>query len=372
MLHKLIIGLTILALITLSGCGEKIKPGESKVDRPQVSGVSIEEIQASEVEDVYEASGTLKSVDTALVSAKIMGEVSDIKVKPGDRVGKGDVLLVISAPDINARAAAAQEALEEAKQGLEIAGENKNIIEKTFSRFSKLFEAKAVSEQEFDEIKTKRDVAVLEYERANKALNRAEAGLNEAEAYKGYTVIRSPLNGTVAEKKIDVGNMTAPGVPLVLVESLNYRVEVPVDETMLQSVQTGASVDVSIDSIQMQTKGKVTEIVRQIDPASRTFIVKIALNEIKQPLRGGFYARVKFPAGKKNILSVPESSIVKRGELTGVYTVNQQGVINLRLIKTGKRRDGMVEVLTGLSSGERIIVNGVEKAVDGGMVANVG
>lgn len=366
------IGLTILSIFTMAGCGDKIKPGEAEVARPQVSGVGIEEVGLSEVTDYYEASGTLKSVNTVLVSAKIMGEVREIKVRPGDRVRKGDVLLVINAPDMNARVRAAQESLEEAKRGLDMSGENKNLMDKTFERYRKLFDSKAISEQEYDEIKARREVAVLEHERAKKALNRTEAGLNEAEAFRDYSIIKSPLDGIVAEKKIEAGNMAVPGAPLILVESPSYRVEAPVDEKLLPSMQMGTSVAISIDSVNIDTTGRITEIVRQIDPLTRTFIVKIALSETSQPLQGGLYAKVRYPVGNKKVLSVPVSSIVTRGELKGVYTVNQQGVITLRLVKTGKQQDGMVEVLTGLTSGERIIVSGTDRALDGGEVADAG
>jgi len=372
MARIIFIGLAMLTIFTTAGCGEKIKPGEREVIRPQVSGVGIEEAVLSEVADYYETSGTLKSVNTVLVSAKIMGEVREIRVKPGDRVRKGDVLLVIHAPDITARVRAAQESLEEAKRGLAMSGENKKLMDKTFERYKKLFDSKAISEQEYDEIKARREVAALEHERMKKALNRAEAGLSEAEAFRDYTIIKSPLDGIVAEKMIDAGNMAAPGAPLILVESPSYRVEAPVDETLLPSIKTGAPVAVSIDAVHMDTTGSVTEIVRQVDPLSRTFLVKIALNDTTKPLQGGFYAKVKFPLGVKTVLSVPEGSIITRGELKGVYTVDQQGVITFRLVKTGKRDDGRVEVLTGLSSGEKIIVNGADRAVDGGKVADAG
>jgi RND family efflux transporter MFP subunit len=132
------------------------------------------------------------------------------------------------------------------------------------------------------------------------------------------------------------------------------------------------SVGISIDAINMNKTGSVKEIVRQIDPLTRTFTVKIAFNDAPQSLRGGFYAKVKFPLGKKAMLSVPEYSIITRGELKAVYAVNEQGIITLRLVKTGKRYDGKVEILAGLSSGDRIIVSGVDRAVDGGKVANEG
>ncbi|MBI5056789.1 MAG: efflux RND transporter periplasmic adaptor subunit [Nitrospirae bacterium] len=363
-----IAGIIIINAFIIS-CGEKIKPGENEVKRPLVKEVGIEEVRLSERNDYYETSGTLRSRNTALVSAQIMGEVKEIKVKPGDRVKKDDVLLVIKAPDISARVQAAQEAFEEAQRGLSMAGENKNLMEKTFERYKKLFDEKAISGQEFDEIKTKKDIAALEYERAQKGLKRAEAGLNEAEAFKGYAVIRSPLNGIVSEKKIDTGSMTAPGAPLFIIEEPVYRVEVPVDEGLLSFINTGTPVDIVIDAIGVQTSGRVGEVVRQIDPLTRTFTVKIDISESAKPLQGGFYARAKFTIGKKSGLFIPEGAIVSRGELKAVYAVDQDGIITFRLVKTGKSADGITEILSGLNAGDRIIVKGVEKAVDGGKVA---
>ena len=360
----------VIIIITalIPGCGEKIKPGESIVQRPQISGVSIEEIRSSEIAVFYETSGTLRARNTASVSAKIMGEVMNVKVKPGDAVKKGDILLIINAPDVNARAEAAKEAFKEAQRGADIAGENKGLMEKTFERFKKLYEEKALTGQEFDEIKVKKEVAALEYEKAQRSLNRAEAGLHEAEAFKGYAVVRSPLNGIVAEKTIDVGNMALPGAPLILVEEPVYRVEAAVDEKLLSSINIGTQVIISIDAITMNTTGRVTEIVRQVDPLTRTFTVKIDLNETSKSLRGGFYAKVKIPVDKKPGLFIPRDAVITRGDLSGVYAVNQDGIVTLRFVKTGKSSEGKIEILSGLSAGEKVIVKGMENAVDGGKV----
>jgi RND family efflux transporter MFP subunit len=358
----------IFLTLAVYGCGEKIKPGESTVQRPQVSGVTIEEVRPSETEVFYETSGSLKSRNTVLVSAKIMGEVMGIKVKPGDAVKEGDVLLTISAPDINAKADAAREAFKEAQRGADIAGENKGLMEKTFERYKKLYEEKAISGQEFDEVKSKKEVAVLEYERAQRALDRAEAGLQEAEAFKGYAVVRSPLNGIVSEKMIDIGNMAMPGAPLILVEEPVYRVEAAVDEKLLSSINTGTLVLITIDPIAINTTGRVAEIVRQVDPLTRTFTVKIDLNENPKSLRGGMYAKVRIPTGKKPGLFIPLDAVISRGDMSGVYAVSEDGIVTLRFVKTGKSSEGKIEILSGLSEGEKIIVKGLEKAVDGGKV----
>ena len=164
----------------LGGCKDKIPPGEHKVVRPVVEGVVVKEVRPLEVTDFYESSGTRRARTTSLVSSKIMGEVKEIRAAIGDKVKKGDVLLVIYSPDIEAKFEAGREALGEAGEGLNIAENNKDLAEKTFQRFRKLYEGKVITDQEFDEIKTKREIAILQYKSAQSTLKSLKAALDEA------------------------------------------------------------------------------------------------------------------------------------------------------------------------------------------------
>jgi RND family efflux transporter MFP subunit len=358
----------ICALMTIFGCGEKIKPGDHTIERQEVTGVVIEEVRSVDSMDYYETSGTVKAANTSLVSAKIMGEVRDIKVAAGDRVRKGDLLLVIHSPDVESRAAAAREALGEARKGMEITGEKKDLMLTTYERYRRLHEEKAVTEQEFDEVKAKKDIAGLQYEQALKSLKKAEAALQEAEAFMDYTAIRSPVDGIVAERKVDRGSMTVPAMTLFVIEEALYRVEVPVDEGLLPLIRLTMPVDIFIHSLNVQREGTVGEIVHHIDPRSRTFTVKIDMTGEQGVFRGGLYAQVKFPVGPKAALFIPESALVTRGELKGVYVVDGDDVVTFRLVRTGKTEEGMTAILSGLQQGERIIVKGTERAIDGGRV----
>jgi multidrug efflux pump subunit AcrA (membrane-fusion protein) len=112
--------------------------------------------------------------------------------------------------------------------------------------------------------------------------------------------------------------------------------------------------------------GKVREVVPSVDPASRTFLVKVGLEG--QDLRPGLFVRVMVPLGKKQVIVVPEKAVVRRGELTGVYTVEAGGLVTYRLIRTGRAYPGGLEVLSGLSPGEKIITDRVDRAQDGGVL----
>jgi len=240
-------------------------------------------------------------------------------------------------------------------------------VDITYRRYKKMYEEKAISRQEMDQFETQKMVAGLEYERGQEMVKRAAAGLAEANIYLGFTRVTSPVRGVITEKKIEVGNMAVPGMPLLVVESAaGFHAEVTVDESFSGSLKIGTPVSVSIDALNRQMAGKVKEILPSVDPLSRSLTAKVSVGG--PGLRTGLYARVRIPKGKKELLLVPRSAIIEKGQLIGVYTVDDQGIVTYRLVRTGREYDGRLEILSGLKTNERIIVDGLEKAMDGGIM----
>ena len=201
-------------------------------------------------------------------------------------------------------------------------------------------------------------------------VERAAAGLSEAKAYLDFTRVTSPVRGVVTEKRTEVGSMAVPGMPLLAVESGEaFYAEVNVDESLSGTLRPGVPVQVAIESINRRIAGRITEILPAVDPLSRTFTAKVSLSGAG--LRSGLYARVKIGRGKREIVVVPQGAVVEKGQLTGVYAVDRQGVVTYRLVRIGKQFDGNREILSGLKPQERIIVQGVEKALDGGVLGAV-
>lgn len=359
----------ILALsILITGCGSKIEQGKAKMQRPEVTGVFTKKVSLTNIPDYYYTTGTVKAEDTSLVAPRVMGRVEKIYVKEGDSVKKGDILLELHSPEIEAKVKAAREAVAEAEKAIGMAEKEKALAEKTYKRFLALFEGKAISEQEFDQIRTKRDLASLGYEMALNRLERAKAGLEEAESYRGFTRLTSPVNGIVAEKKIDIGSMASPGMPVFVIERQNYIVEASVNEELIGKIMKGTEVSLEFPSLKVKSTGRVKEVIRLVDPQSRSYRIKISPEYAIPHLRGGLFCRVRIPVGRRSLLLVPEKAVIKRGQLRGVYTVNKEGLISLRYIKTGREHPEGVEVLSGLTPGERVVVEGIDKAVDGGVV----
>ncbi len=325
------------------------------------------EIHPNPVDEFYKTSGTVRAKVISDISSRIMGSVTTINVKQGDRVRKGDLLLTIDDRDLKQRAKAAEQEYKEALKSLESAKQNKSLLDTTYIRYKNLFDEKAISQQEIDEIENKKNLTKFEYERAKAAVEKAAAYRREAEIHLGFTKIAAPIPGIVTQKRIEVGNMAEPGTPLMILEDdSSFRLDAYVDEILSEKLRVGMPVKVKIDALQMETIGEIYEIVPSIDPTSRTFLIKIDLKD--ENLNTGLYGRVMIPIGKKEVLLIPKNSIVEKGQLVGVYVVDDRGSVNYRLVKLGRDFDGKSEVLSGLKSGERIIVDGVEKAVDGGVV----
>lgn len=358
----------IATLFTLTACGEKVAPGTAQVTRPSVSGVSVTTIAPALVDEFHVASGTLRAASTSYIASRIMGTVTSLLVKEGDAVRPGQVLLTIDDRDIGEKVRAAEAGYREAVKAVESASQNRELTDTTYQRYKMMYDEKAISAQEMDQFAAQKKVSALDYERAQEAVKRAAAGLAEAKVYLDFTRITSPHEGTVTEKKVEVGSMAVPGMPLLTLENRAYfQAEVTVDESLAGKVKVGTPVAVFLESSGRPMSGRISQILPAVDPVSRTFTVKIAVQGAG--LRSGLYARANIPRGKKEVLLVPGAAIVEKGQLNGVYTVDEEGVITYRLIRIGGNYAGGREILSGLNRNDRIIVQGIEKAVDGGIVS---
>lgn len=341
-----------LASFLTSGC--QGKPQEEAVDRPVVDQVVVEKIVPSVVDEIYETTGTVKSERTSAVASRAMGVVTSLKVREGDVVRAGQLLLTLDDRDASQRLQAAGMALEAAKQ-------QKMLAETTWQRYRNLYAEKALSRQEMDQIETQKKVAGAEYERA-------VAMAAEARTHQSFTRVMAPVSGRITQKHIDVGSMAAPGMPLLMIEEDgNYYVEAALDERWRTKVKPGSPAGVILASTGPEEQGFVRQVLPAIDPLSRTFIVKIGLKN--SHLRSGLFARIRIPVGQMEALTVPEKAIVMKGQLTGVYVVDKQGVVTYRLIRAGRMAAAGVEVISGLAPGEDVITQGIERARDGGRLA---
>jgi len=400
-LKIILVGLIAALLISCSK-----KQETAKQTTPVVKGIRVETVQASPVDDSYEATGTVRSRTTSVIAAKVMGSIVAMHVNEGDQVRAGQVLVEIDSRDartgvVRAQAGVreAQNALDEvdrntraAESGKAAADANKSLAASTLSRYQKLFERGSVSPQEFDEVKTSYEVAEAESRRAERMIqslnarrnqviariDQAKADVTGAQVGVGYSRITSPINGVVVLKQADVGYMATPGSPLLTIESSSsYRLEASVEESQIGKIRQGAPARVRIDALGGgEMTGVVDEIVPASDPLSRSYTVKITIPSESAgggtpPVRSGLFGKVRFVTGQAEALTIPLKAILERGQLAGVYVVDAAGIAHLRIVKTGKTYGEHVEVLSGLSAGEQIVTEGVDAVSDGSRVREV-
>lgn len=355
-----------LSILTLAGCGGGEK-GETAGNIPPVKGVAIMEVRSEAIPDFIEAAGTVRAGNSAAIAARIAGTVSSVRVKEGDRVGRGRLLLTLDAAESVAGAAGAQAGVEEARRGLEEAMARKRLADATFDRYHRLFQEQAVTRQEFDTRLAEREVADQGVARAEARLAQAREGAKAAGTVAGYTRVTAPIAGVVTAKSVDAGMTVFPGTPLLTVEEEGrYRLEAAAPESLLGKVKAGESVRVAIDNLPAVTAGRVAEVAPAADPSSRTFTVKVDL--AARGLRSGMFGRLFLPVGERMGIFVPKGAVAERGTLTQLFVVDGEKRVRMRLVKAGKAVGDRVEVISGLSAGERIIVGGMEKAVDGAKV----
>jgi RND family efflux transporter MFP subunit len=285
-----------------------------------------------------------------------MGYVVSVHAVEGDRVRRGQLLAVIDDSQPRASVLRAQAAANGADQETVAAEADYTLAQSTLKRYEPLAARDVISARDFDEIKARAQAAIAHRDLAYAGQAQARAALAEAQTALDHTRVAAPFDGIVTEKRVDPGALAAPGTPLFTVEARGkYRLEALVDESSLRYVHERESVPVVLDALGSQPViGAVAQIVPAADPASRTFTVKIDL-PANASVRSGLFGRARFSRGSKETVLIPANAVIERGQMRAVFVVGQDKIAQLRMVTLGNSAEDRVEVLSGLSAGERLI-----------------
>lgn len=352
--------LVVAAVFGLSSCSTE---QHSKVlSTEAVRDVSVLAVKRADIPDVLEAVGTVRAEQTSDLASQMMGNIVEIRAHEGDRVHRGEVLAVIDDSQPRAAVDRATAADLAAQQQLVAANSDLALAESTLKRNQYLYEQKIVSQQQFDEVKARQEGNLARRDIAKEGQAQARAELNRAMTSLDYTRIRAPFNGVVTHKQADSGTLASPGMPIFTVEDTSrYRLEVAVNESDVRYAKVGRQVSIAIEALgNLALRGKVVQIVPTADPASRAFLVKIELPTDTR-LRSGLFGRAQFSRGKRQALLIPRSAVIERGQLQGVFVLDQNRVASLRYITLGKSSGSEIEVLSGLQGGEWFVANPGER-----------
>jgi RND family efflux transporter MFP subunit len=329
--------LSLLALAFAAGaCGTE--EAEVHTATPVVPAGEYSIARARTVPALLEASGTARPFAEATLSTKLMGTVQVVRVREGDRVRRGDVLLELDARDLDARAAQVQAGLAEAEAVLHEAEVNAE-------RMRMLFAEEAAP-------KAQLDAAETGLARARAAVETAKAAAAEVDAVRDYATLRAPFDGIVVRRLVDTGSFAAPGAPLLVVQdSRRLRVSVTAAPESVSGLERGAVVTARIE--QWPAEATVEGVV----PAAGSLdTVNAIVDNAAGRYLAGSAASLLLPAGERTALVVPASAVHREGDLTGVYVSADEGDAALRWVRLGRESGDSVEVLSGVRDGDRVLV----------------
>lgn len=289
-------------------------------------------------------SGTLVSARHTTVASRVLARVEEVRVRAGDNVSEGDVLIVLDSRDLQSR-------FEQVQQTLQAAITKRNLARTERDRNQRLLRESAVSQERYDQSAAALRVAMSE-------VSRVELSLKEAEAALSHAVIHASVNGRVVDRLIEPGDTALPGGALLRIYDPSVlRVEVPVRESLAIHLKVGENLHVEIPAPNKVVEGIIDEVVPFAEAGARTLLIKLRLPANPQFL-AGMFAKVALPAGEKTYLIIPIQAVEHIGQLEFVDVVTKQGKTERRLITTGKHiNDNYIEVLSGLSENEDVLLS---------------
>lgn len=355
---KLRIAITgIVALGTFYSCGDS-NSDKNMADMPVIP-VKVTVVGTDNNDTSFFASGSLEAVQNTSISTRMMGFVKQLRVKPGDKVRRGALLIEISNADLSAKRAQARASILSAEAAFVNA-------EKDYNRYKALYESQSASQKEMDDISAR-------YRMAKAGLEAARQMEQEVLAQMDYARIKAPFDGMVTNTFIKEGDMANPGMPLIGLEAPEqFQVVAMVPESNIDEVVKNGEVRVHLKSLDKWVPGKVSEVSTSSRNTGGQFIVKVSLEGKHAEVKSGMYATVQFPRSgeteSENIV-IPAENLVRKGQLTGVYVMSDQDIALLRWIRTGRTVGDSVTVLSGLAPGEKLIVSAERKLYNGAKVS---
>lgn len=371
-------------------------------EAPAIPAIAVEvlPIRSRTIANTLELSGTIRPLEQATLSTRVMGRITQLSLESGDRFRKGDALAQIDVMDMSAQTSQAQAGVAQAQAEVARSQATLNQLESqkleakaslrlaqiNQTRMAQLQAEGAVAKSRLDEANTALDEAqarVAQTEagirqaeaaitQAKAAVSRAESNVASASVSESYGTVFAPFDGVVVQKLAYEGEMAAPGTALLKVENPDrLQLEISVPEENLRFVQGGQPIQVRVDAVNQTLTATIQQIVPAADPNSRSFLIKIPLHNSGK-LISGMFGRIALPRGTQSGLSIPINALIQRGQLQGVYVVedaSDETTAVLRWVKTGKVHAGQVEIVSGLMAGDRIVTTNINQLNDGQPIA---
>ena len=300
--------------------------------------------QRAAVQQERSYDGIVEAERRSTVSAQVAARIEAVPFDVDDYVERGDIIVQFRDRPVAAELKQAEAAEQEAKARLAEARANHGRIEQ-------LFRQERISKADMDR-------TTADLRSAEARLNAAEGALLAARESFENTVVRAPFSGIVVERHVEIGEMATIGAPLMTglsLEHLRVAVDVPQSDIGALRADREAWIDLPGGS---SLAAESVRIFPYADPSTHTFRARLGLTEGQHGIYPGMWVKVRFLIGEQQALLVPQSAVLQRSELTGVYVLGEDGMPRLRQVRLGRAQpDGRVIILAGLDDGEIVVTD---------------
>jgi len=350
-------------IILLGSCGGTNKKKSNNEEATNVKYV----VPLIERNNEIISSGQLQSKEIANIGTRIMGYIQNIDVQKGDSVQKGQLLISISDYDLQAKLSQANSMADETREVLKIA-------KKDNERYLNMLNNNTVSQKEFENVN-------LHYKSMQSRLRVAEQRQKEVLSNMSYTRIRAPFSGIVNSVVANEGMLANPGQTLIVIEKLDAMVvQTQISESNINSVALGTEAKIYVDAVDKYFEGVVIEKSRSSVSTGGQYKLTLSFkdlefNKFKSKLLSGMHVNVIFSLPKNKLrnnnntsLLLPSQVILHKGGLDGVFVISGNNQAILKWVRLGRMQGDMVEILSGVSADDKIIIPSIR--LSNGMKVN--
>lgn len=346
------VAVVLILQFGLISCGNDATPEVAQ----DVAQVSVRTVGSSAAPQRYVFSGNVEGNHKVTLSTKLMGQITSMPYDAGTKVSAGQIVVRINSDDLRAKRAQIKASASEAQAAFKNAEVN-------YGRMKNLYTRKSASQKELDDVETM-------YQMASAKVDAVREMENEINNAIGYGELRSPFNGFIVAKMAQQGDIASPGMPLLMIEDLSVlKIIATVPESEIHLFKQKDKVRIQIDALESDLAGEVEQVNPSGNPMSRQFEVKVGFVGLKKEqatkVNSGMYAQIILEKGTAKMITVPQSVIIRRGQLDGLFIMGDRGTAILRWIRTGKSVGEEVEVLSGLRDGEKVILGDNVQLKDG-------
>ena len=330
--------LSLMALVLLATACSSDEKGPGRDSGPPAT-VTVVTVAPESWSDRIQAIGTAKARESVVIAAKQSERIAAVRFESGQRVAKGQVLVELDAGTVKAELAEAQA--------------NLNDLSAQVARLQNLQSRQLVAKSQLDTVIAARNAAKARMQAAQERLN--------------DRIIRAPFSGVLGLRQVSQGQYVAAGAVMVNLDDLDHLwVDFPVPESLLPQLKTGMVLELQADAAPGQMlPARVAGIDSRVDVATRAIMVRGAIDNAAGLVRPGMLMRVTLQQEAVQALVIPELAVQQIGNRTFVYLAGADGTAQSRDVRIGSRHDGKAEVLEGLKSGEKVVLEGTSKLRDG-------